>query len=105
MREEYKILGVDESASTEEIKTAYQTLKDKYMRERFYEGEVGNEAAKNLTKIENAYSEIMSQRAENADSQDSASAFSEVESLIKDKKLDKAQAKLDDINDRNAEWH
>lgn len=31
--------------------------------------------------------------------------FSEIERLIKDGSLDLAQEKLDDINDRSAEWH
>ena len=62
MQENYKILGVSESATDEEIDTAYAQLKRKYSNERFYEGEIGNEAAKNLTKLENAYAEIIASR-------------------------------------------
>ncbi len=67
MKEYYKILGVNENASDEEIDSAYRTLKDRYSRERFYEGEIGNEAAKNLTKLETAYSEILKNRKEKLD--------------------------------------
>ena len=62
MQEYYKILGLSLDATDEEVETAYRELKDKYMRERFYEGEIGNQAAKNLTKVETAYQEIMASR-------------------------------------------
>ena len=62
MKEYYKILGLSPSASDDEIEFEYKRLKEKYSRERFCEGEVGNEAAKNLTKLETAYNEIMASR-------------------------------------------
>ncbi|MBQ7236291.1 MAG: hypothetical protein IJX03_03950, partial [Clostridia bacterium] len=62
MQEYYKILMISENASIEEIEAAYKKLKEKYSRERFYEGEVGNEAARLLTKVETAYHEIMESR-------------------------------------------
>ena len=106
MQEFYKILGLSEDASDEEITERYQKLKEKYSRERFYEGEIGNEAAKNLTKIETAYSEIMEKRKETAfDGKTYFTDYSEIETLIKSGKINDAQAKLDDITDRNAEWH
>ncbi len=106
MQEEYKILGVSESATDEEINEAYRTLKEKYSRERFYEGEIGNEAAKNLTKLENAYTEIMASRGgDNKEAHNGKVNYDEVERLIKEKKLDEAQVKLDDFSERDAEWH
>ena len=61
----YEVLGVTEDASLEEIKSAYETLKNKYMDERFLEGEAGNNAAKKLTEVENAYREILSYKEQN----------------------------------------
>lgn len=107
MQEYYKILGLSESATDEEIEAAYKNLKEKYSRERFYEGEIGNEAARNLTKVETAYSEITADRRlhKNASGGGSAEDFSDIERAIKRGNLSEAQAKLDDVSDRTAEWH
>ena len=58
MQEYYKILNLSENATDEEVDLAYKELKEKYSRERFLEGDAGNQAAKNLTKLEAAYHEI-----------------------------------------------
>lgn len=105
MQEYYKILGIDSSASDEEVEQAYKTLKEKYSRERFYEGEIGNDAARKLTKVETAYHEIMEKRKVVKDDGEVKHDFSEVESLIKKGDISGAQALLDDVYDRNAEWH
>lgn len=104
MQEYYKILGVSETATDAEIDTAYAQLKRKYSSERFYEGEVGNEAARNLTKLENAYAEIMAERNKK-NSKTGTPDFSAVEQLIRDGKYADAQNILDDFTDRSAEWH
>ncbi len=107
MQEYFKILGVPATATDEEIDAAYKALKEKYSKERFYEGETGNEAARNLTKLETAYAEIISLRKSTSkkDNNTTVNDYSEVEFLIKDGRLDLAQEKLDDFSDRNAEWH
>lgn len=106
MQEYYEILGVSQNATDEEVAAAYRKLKEKYSRERFYEGEAGNEAARNLTKVETAYAEIVADRKLHNNSSDrSAEDFSDIEKAIKNGNLSEAQTKLDDISDRNAEWH
>lgn len=105
MQEYYKILNLTESATDEEIESAYKTLKEKYQRERFLEGEEGNLAAKNLTKLENAYQEIKNSRVKTDTNGQSKIDFSEVEKFIIEGNLSKAQEVLDEINNRNAEWH
>ncbi len=102
MQKYFEILGLPVTATDEEIENAYKTLKEKYSRERFLEGEKGNEAAKQLTKLETAYNEIMENRKANSSDLNS---FVTVEELIKAGNISLAQAKLDDISDRNAEWH
>jgi molecular chaperone DnaJ len=106
MQEFYKILGIDEGASNEEVELAYKTLKEKYSKERFMEGEVGNNAAKMLTKVETAYFEICESRKRNVeDGGQTVENFFEVEKSIKEGNFAKAQSLLDEFSTRSAEWH
>ncbi len=106
MRKYYEILGVNENATEEEINQAYKTLKAKYSKERFLEGSAGNEAAKNLTKLETAYQEIISsKKVYNEQGESKVEDFSDVEALIKKGDINGAQARLDDRTERSAEWH
>ncbi len=103
MQKYFEVLGLNETATDEEIENAYKTLKEKYSRERFLEGERGNEAARQLTKLETAYNEIMENRKSTAEGD--LNSFATVEELIKAGNISLAQEKLDNISDRNAEWH
>ena len=89
----YKILGVDPSDSDEVISQRYQELKAKYQEERFLEGEAGNNAAKMLTEIDIAYSEIKSFRQEQSFEGQKSEAFSSVEAAIKSGNLSAADRK------------
>ena len=103
-KEIYKILELPTDATNEEIEVAYNNLKDKYQKDRFLEGDAGNEAAKNLTKLENAYSEYKESLKEDFFTDDEPS-FEDVETLIREGKINEAQAKLDEYSNRSAEWH
>lgn len=105
MQENYKILGISDKASDEELEEAYKKLKARLREERFMEGEVGNEAAKKLTQVETAYAEIKAARERVKDEETHDYDFSEVEAFLKDGNISAAQEKLDNYNDRNAEWH
>lgn len=104
MQEYYDLLGISEDATNEEVENAYKELKNKYTRDRFLEGEAGNIAARNLTRVEVAYQEIMSERNEKKTETESAS-LAEVDELIRANDLNGAQSKLDSITLRDAEWH
>lgn len=106
MQEYYKILGVSENATDEEIEAAYSRLKNEYSKDRFLEGEAGNIAAKNLTKLETAYQEIKESRR-NSSKQEGKEpeSLEEAEKLLKAGKIAEAQIALDNISDRGAEWH
>lgn len=99
-----EILGLSEGATAEDVKAAYETLRAKYLEERFMDGEVGNNAAKMLTKIEVAYSELLTELKE-APAQDGGDSFSRVEELLKDGNTQEAQRVLDGFNERGAQWH
>jgi DnaJ-class molecular chaperone len=105
MQEYYKFLGVSAFASDEEITERYNELKKQFSNDRFLEGEAGNIAAKNLTKLETAYKEIMDSRNQSFSDSDNANSFAEIENLIREGKLNEAQAKLDVFSSRSAEWH
>lgn len=106
MKDDYKVLNLTPEATDEEIEASYKALKEKYSSERFLEGEAGNEAAKNLTKLENAYQEIMGERAKTKkQGEERVQDFSEVENFIRNGDIASAQSKLDDFSDRTAEWH
>ena len=105
MKEYYELLDLPESATDEEIKNRYQELKEKYREERWQDGEAGNEASRMLTKLETAYSEILSARKEAKKETKSDNVLEKVAELIRENKINEAQAKLDDCNERSAEWH
>lgn len=105
MKDFYEFLGLTESATDEEITTRYEALKEKYKEERWQDGEAGNEAARNLTKLETAYKEIMSERKEQKKTTSGENSYERVAALLKDNKIAEAQAVLDEFNERGAEWH
>ena len=105
MQEYYKILGLTEDATDAEVEAKYKELKEKYSRERFYEGEIGNVAASKLGKVEEAYEEIKEYRNSAKEKNSGLPGFSDIEKLIKDGKINEAQDKLDLFSDRGAEWH
>ena len=100
-----EILGLSEGATAQDVKNAYETLRAKYLEERFMDGEAGNNAAKMLTKIETAYQELSSELNENAAAEDGGASFARVEELLKANDIQEAQRVLDSFNERNAQWH
>lgn len=100
-----EILGLGEGATAEMIEEAYNAKREKYLEERFMEGEVGNEAAKMLSKIEAARSELLAELNESAYEEGGSSSFTRVEELIKAGDLSEAQRVLDSFNERGAHWH
>ena len=105
MNEYYELLGVNSDATDEEITASFQKLKEKYSEERWQDGEAGNEAAKMLTKVQVAYSEIMAERKEKSRNTAGDDIYAEITALIKADKIAEAQTRLDDCNERSAEWH
>ncbi len=105
MKEYYEFLGVAESATDEEIAARYQELKAKYSEDRWLDGEAGNEGARNLTKLETAYREIKAAREEGSKNTAGDDAYETISRLLRDNNIGAAQARLDEFNERSAEWH
>ena len=104
-KQNLEILGLSDGATREDIQAAYDKLREKYLEERFMDGEAGNNAAKMLTKIEVAYNELLSELSENKEEESGGSAFERVEELLKSGDIQEAQHVLDAFNERNAYWH
>ena len=100
-----ELFGLSEGATADEITAAYEALRAKLLEDRFLDGEEGNKAAKMLTKIEVAYSELMAEINESATSTDGGASFTRVEELIKAGDIQEAQRVLDSFNERTAYWH
>ena len=100
-----ELFGLTENATKEDIKSAYETLRAKYLEERFMDGEIGNNAAKMLGAIETAYSELMGEFSERAAADDGEGSFARVEELIKAGDIAEAQRVLDAFNERGGRWH
>ena len=138
MKDAYSILGLDKSASKEELEAKYKELKAIYSEGRFLSGAEGMKAARNLNDLENAWLDICEDlrarelagrissqsestqkvgetesteekielKAEEVKTESSEKdALAYADTLIKEKKFDDAQRVLDNISDRNAEWH
>ncbi len=105
MKEYYEFLGLPSSATDEEIDARYEELKAKYSEERWLDGEAGNEAARNLTKLETAYRELVALRKETQTNTKGEDAFAEIFRLLKENEVAQAQSRLDEFNERSAEWH
>lgn len=106
MKQYYELLGLTENATDEELETRYKLLREQYKEERWLDGEAGNNAAKALTKLDAAYKEIMASRKEKLEGgENGTDAYAEISELLKQDKIAEAQARLDDFNERPAEWH
>ena len=99
-----ELLGLEEGATLEEIKAAYEALREKYLEDRFKDGEVGNEAAKMLTKIDAAYAELESELKESNYS-DGGDLYEKIENYLKDGNITEAQHVFDSFNERGGRWH
>ncbi len=110
----FVILGIDKSSNQSEILEAYKNKRSYYSAHVFDEGESGAEAARMLEILDNAYQSAMEYCHENATvsggttetySEESFDTFSEVKAALTAKDYVKAQELLDNIMDRNGEWH
>lgn len=121
----YKVLGVNPSATDAEIKSAYRSLAKKYHPDRYKGHDLEDLAGERLKEINEAYEIIQKERQNGGyradygssygDSSSSGSysgssytgsaQFADVRRAIQVGDLTRADAMLDAITNRNAEWH
>lgn len=104
-RKNLELFGLGEGATKEELDAAYEKLRAKYLEERFMDGEIGNNAAEMLTRLETAYGDLVREMSESATSSEDVSSFTRIEELIKEGNLTEAQRVLDGFNERGGKWH
>lgn len=105
MKNPYEVLNMPEDSDFEALKAQYEALKAQYGEERFLAGEQGAEGARKLTELEDAWSVIESKQKVKEDEAKYGAGFEAVEKFVLDHDYDGAQARLDAMTNRDAEWH
>lgn len=122
MTNPYKVLGVNEGATNEEIRAAYLSLVKKYHPDKYTDPDMKQLANEKLKEINEAYDQLTKNPGKTASSGYSGAAygagghggsysgpeadrFIRTRSLINAGNLDGAKTILDSIQTRNAEWY
>lgn len=105
MKDPYAVLGLTKDADADLIKAKYKELHDLYSEQRFKAGEEGNEGARKLQELEEAWVIISANFERQTASNGFNGDYTQVDSLIRQGKYNEAQDILDSITDRKSEWH
>lgn len=115
----YKVLDIPETATDEEVKTAYRKLARKYHPDKYVDSPLKDVATEKMKEINEAYDMIMDMR-KNKNSQNQSAygssgnyggtsdpIFQRVRHLIMTNNLDEADRMLDSMSDSQkvAEWY
>ena len=102
----YEVLGVSENATDEEIKAAYRRLVKKYHPDRFAnDPEKHAAASEKLKQVNAAYDMITKIKQGNYTQAGSSPQFAAVRMAIQRGELANAEAMLNRMSGRTAEWH
>ena len=112
MTDPYKVLGVNQNASDDEIKKAYRELAKKYHPDNYINNPLKDLADEKMKEINEAYDKIVNQRKSGysssyQSSSSGSSAFSNVRQLIINANYFEADNILNSTpaQSRNAEWN
>ena len=117
----YKVLGVSEDATDEEVKKAYRDLVRKYHPDKYGDNPLADVAAEKMKEINAAYDQITRDRKAgvhpNYDSgspfgggyggYSGSSRFADIRRLIQQNRIAEAEELLDGVSERerSAEWY
>ena len=110
----YKVLGIDRTATDEDVKKAYRELAKKYHPDNYMNTPLADLAEEKMKEINEAYETIQTQRKarEEANRDYSGNAygeerFREIRSYIAENNFYEAEVRLNSMapSERNAEWY
>ena len=105
MKDPYGVLGLARTASPEQLKAKYEELHAIYGEQRFKAGEEGNEGARKLQELEEAWVLISANIEHDQATSEFSGDYGKVDELIRNGKYNEAQDILDSVQDRGGEWH
>ncbi len=109
MKDPYEVLGVPKGATQEEIKKAYRKLAKQYHPDNYANNPLADLAAEKFKEINEAYETLSggSQKSYSGNQQQyggGAGDFAQIRNLIHMNRIDEADASLDRLSNRTAEW-
>ena len=113
MNDPYKILGISQSATDEEIKKAYRNLARKYHPDNYAGTAMADLAEEKMKQINEAYRALTKMRAEGSEKEvpehydTNTIAYGKIRRMINNGNVNEANAALDYISPtaRGAEWN
>ncbi len=110
----YKVLGIDRSATDEEVKKAYRDLAKKYHPDNYVNTPLADLADEKMKEVNEAYDTIQKMRKENSGYSQSGSSenyaggpFADIRSYINSRNFYEAEIRLNSVpnTQRTAEWY
>ncbi|MDR2909251.1 MAG: J domain-containing protein [Oscillospiraceae bacterium] len=112
MSDPYRVLGVSQNASDDEVKTAYRELARKYHPDSYADNPLADLAAEKMKEINEAYDRVMDMRRgrDGGDRQPAGqggSQFWDIRRMINEGRVTEAEELLDGVQQhmRDAEWY
>lgn len=112
MENPYKVLGIREGASVDEIKAAYKELAKKYHPDKYVNNPLGDLAAEKMKEINEAYDYLMKNGGKQSNGNYSGgyggqntSKYGYIRNLINSGNIAQAESQLMGMNTRDAEWN
>ena len=104
MKNPYEVLGIDPSATDEEVKNAYRHLARQY---QFGDETVSGYSQDKMKELNDAYDAIVRERQNTGCGNTAGAQYSDIRHLVSQRRYAQAEELLDGIPgmSRNAEWH
>lgn len=107
MNNPYEVLGIQPTATDEEVKAAYRELAKKYHPDNYGNNPLSELAEEKMQEINEAYDTIIRMRRQGGSAGGSSSRYSDIRNLIRTGRNIDAESLLDGIPapSRDAEWY